>query len=747
MAGFGLFKLSKEALQVASDIQEVQNVVDTAFGRMSWKAEKFAKTSITQFGMSELSAKKTASTYMAMARGMGLNDDVASDMAITMAGLTGDVASFYNISQELADVKLKSVFTGETETLKDLGIVMTQTNLKQFALSQGITKNINDMSQAELTTLRYKFVMQQLSMAQGDFAKTGGSWANQLRILQEQWKQLLGIIGNGLIAVLTPVIKVINAVIAKIISFANIIAAVFGKLFGKGGDKKKTPISSMSSDADKAQKSIGGVGKSLDKAGSKAKKAAKEAKGFLAGFDDLNIMTSTDTAGSSGSGNSGGGSGGAGYDIGSIDWGKEPDTTGVDKAIDKIIKKIEEFKKYISKNIPLITSLIAGIATGFIAFETIMHWGAIVTFLTKLVGPFQWLAVAVSTLVGSITEGSGILVGLQTVFGTLAGTATFIAVGVGAITAALVYLYQTSKSFRAMITEALRNLTTIIMNLYNSVLKPLFKFLGDFLVTLLKPIATFLAKTFVKAVEAVATIVLSFWNNVLSPIASFLVDILSIAIKGVLTVWEAWKPGIQFIGEILMWIYDNVLSPIADFISGIFTDTFENWGKIINRLFIDVKLIFQGLVDFFVGKFTLDMKKAWEGITSIFKGFSNFLKNVFAIDWTQIVGIKLGVQLNTLFSTVKSVWDMIKGIFNGIIKFVSGVFTSNWKKAWQGVKDIFSSIIKGLANIFKAPINAIISGINTFIGGLNKIKIPNWVPGVGGKGISIPKICTRWYSK
>ena len=209
-AGFGLYKLGKEAIEVASNITEVQNVVDTAFGDMSWKAERFAQNSIQQFGMSELSAKKTASTYMAMASGMGLGADKASDMAISLAGLSGDVASFYNISQELADIKLKSVFTGETETLKDLGIVMTQTNLQSYALSQGISKNVSDMSQAELTTLRYNFVLNQLSMAQGDFAKTSGTWANQVRILQEQFKQLLGIIGNGLIAVLTPVIQVIK---------------------------------------------------------------------------------------------------------------------------------------------------------------------------------------------------------------------------------------------------------------------------------------------------------------------------------------------------------------------------------------------------------------------------------------------------------------------------------------------------------------------------------------------------------
>ena len=228
--GAGLFTLGKQALQTASNIQEVQNVVDVAFGSMSWKAERFAKSALESFGMSELSAKRTASTYMAMASGMGLSNDVASDMAITLAGLTGDVASFYNISQELADIKLKSVFTGETETLKDLGIVMTQANLQAYALSHGISKNVSDMTQAEITTLRYNFVLNQLSMAQGDFARTSNSWANQVRVLQERFRQLLGIIGNGLIVALTPVIQVLNTIIGKLITFANVVGAVFIKI-------------------------------------------------------------------------------------------------------------------------------------------------------------------------------------------------------------------------------------------------------------------------------------------------------------------------------------------------------------------------------------------------------------------------------------------------------------------------------------------------------------------------------------
>ena len=127
-----IFNFGKQAIETASDVQEVQNVVDTAFGDMAYKAEQFAETAIEQFGMSELSAKKTASTFMAMSAGMGMAADAASDMAIAAAGLTGDVASFFNISQEEAATKLKSIWTGETETLKDLGIVMTQANLNAY---------------------------------------------------------------------------------------------------------------------------------------------------------------------------------------------------------------------------------------------------------------------------------------------------------------------------------------------------------------------------------------------------------------------------------------------------------------------------------------------------------------------------------------------------------------------------------------------------------------------------------------
>lgn len=729
-AGFGLYKLGKEAIDVASNITEVQNVVDTAFGDMSWKAERFAKNSIQQFGMSELSAKKTASTYMAMASGMGLGQEKASDMAITLAGLSGDVASFYNISQELADIKLKSVFTGETETLKDLGIVMTQTNLQAYALSQGISKNVSDMSQAELTTLRYNFVLNQLSMAQGDFAKTSGTWANQVRILQEQFKQLLGIIGNGLIAALTPVIQVINMIIGKLITLANVIAGVFGKLFGKksGAKQASAGFTAAGDSAKKATASTGGLNKSLKGTEGQAKKTAK-ALGSLASFDEINTISASDSSGSGGSGGSGaGGAGGGGYDVGSIDWDNafgEPDTSGVDKAVDKVLKKLNSIKDWLKQNKPIILSLIAGIVAGFLAFETIKFAPLIAAGISSAIALFSEWQLSIGQTI-------------QLLLGVPASVMAIVAV-VAAITASLVYLYETNDSFRQLVNDSISELTGILDNFYKSILVPIFNFLLDLFNTIIVPIATFLAKTFVKAVEAVFTIALSLWKNVLAPLANFLVSVLSIALSGILEVWNTWKPGIQAIGDAINWVWDNVLSPLVDFIVGSFSDTFKSWGDLINELIPNVIEIFQGLTDFFVGVFTGDEKRCWEGIRKIFEGFANFLKVGFTNDWTKSFGL-LGVPLNAFCSTVTSIWNTIKGMLSGIIDFIGGVFTGNWARAWNGVKNIFSNIVSGFAGIFKAPINAIISGINSFIGGLNKIKIPNWVPGVGGKGFNISKI-------
>ncbi len=720
-----LFNLGKQAINFASELQEVQNVVDVAFGEMSWKVERFAQNSIKQFGMSEASAKKTASTYMAMGKNMGIDPNQASDMAITLAGLTGDVASFYNISQELADTKLKSVFTGETETLKDLGIVMTQANLQSYALSQGISKNIKDMNQAELTTLRYNYVLQNLSMAQGDFARTGGSWANQVRMLKEQWAQLLSIIGNGLIAVFTPVVQVINTIIGKMIALVQVISGVFGRLFGKKNNDNA--FTGVAESVGKSTDAVGGYSDAIDGAGSQAKKTAKEMEGALAGFDELNVIK-TPSGSDSGGGSGSAGGGGGGFATDPIDWDSafpEPDTSGIDRAIDKVMTKIDSFVKFFDENKAIILSVISGILAGFMTLEGIKTFntlkGSIMGFMTLLSG---WELGFLDTI--------SVILGIPKSFLGVIGI-------VALVTGAFIYLYQTCDEFRAIVNEAFSNFMNILSSLWNEVLVPIYELLSDMFNTIIVPIATFITEVVVKTVEVLFTVLFSFWNEVLAPIAQFLVSVLAIALQGVIDIWEKWKPLIESVFEVLDWIWTEMLSPLMDFVAGIFTDTFEEWGDVIDELISSVQGIFEGFVDFFVGIFTLDIDRAWQGITEIFTNFEKFLTDIFSTDWSKSFGI-FGSILNSFFGIVSSVWGSVKGIFEGIIQFVKGVFTGNWESAWKGVKKIFDSIISGIGNIFKTPLNVIIDGINVFIRGLNKIKIPEWVPGIGGFGFSINEL-------
>ena len=283
LANFG-----KECIELGSSIAEVQNVVDVAFGDMSYKVESFADSAIQNFGMSRLAAKKTASTYMAMAKGMGIADEAASDMAITLAGLTGDVASFFNISQELAGLKLKSVFTGETETLKDLGVVMTEANLETYALSKGIKKSIDEMTQSEKVMLRYNFVLDSLALATGDFARTSDSWANQTRILSMQWQEFMSIVGQSLITVFTPLLKTLNAVVSSLINVANTANSVIASIFGGTNQQLQQTQSNAGSISDAINESVGNQDALTDA----TKETAKAQKGVLAGFDEINKLGS-----------------------------------------------------------------------------------------------------------------------------------------------------------------------------------------------------------------------------------------------------------------------------------------------------------------------------------------------------------------------------------------------------------------------------------------------------------------------
>lgn len=353
----GLTSFAKDCIELGSNLTEVQNIVDVVFPTMNKKVNEFAQNAASTFGLSETMAKKFTGTFGAMANAFGFSEKESYKMSTALTGLAGDVASFYNISQDEAFTKLKSVFSGETETLKDLGIVMTQTALDQYALANGFGKTTSAMTEQEKVALRYAFVQQQLQNATGDFSRTSDQWANQIRILSLQFDSLKASIGQGLINLFLPIVKVINLVLGKLMTLANAFKSFTAMIMGKKTsgasaslDKTATSAGKVSNSLNNATSSANKLNKSTKKVGDTAKKTAKKISGLM-GFDQINKLTETkgssgskSSTPSSGTGSAAGRASGGNVDMGSLPKGEDEKATKLGKGYDNLRKAIDKLR-------------------------------------------------------------------------------------------------------------------------------------------------------------------------------------------------------------------------------------------------------------------------------------------------------------------------------------------------------------------------------------------------------------------
>jgi hypothetical protein len=285
----GLANLGKSAIGFGSAITEIENVVDVSFGSMADEAYKFASTAKEQFGLSELAAKQYSGTMMAMMKSSGVAQDAASKMSISLAGLAGDIASFYNIDTDTAFQKIRSGISGEIEPLRQLGINLSVANMEAYALSRGITTSYNAMSQAEKVALRYNYLMSVTGDVQGDFARTSGTWANQVRLLTLNFQSLSAVIGQGLIAGILPAIQALNALMSKLMQAANVFRNFMYVLMGKKLKGSQSGVSDIVSNLGGIETAGDDASSGLDDATSSAKKL-KKALSVLP-FDQLNQLT------------------------------------------------------------------------------------------------------------------------------------------------------------------------------------------------------------------------------------------------------------------------------------------------------------------------------------------------------------------------------------------------------------------------------------------------------------------------
>ena len=226
------------AAKYASDYEENLNKIDVAFGENASSVNKWAETAGTQFGLSKVQATDAASAFGALGKGIGLTESEAADMSTTLAGLSADLGSYFNVGVDESSKALEGIFTGESEALKKFGVVMTDTNLQKFAEDQGLVWK--EMDQTEKTMLRYQYVLNQTKDAQGDFSRTSDGTANSLKIFQASIQDLGTAIGTNLLPIITPIIQKITELVnkfntlspqtQKIITIIGLVIAAAGPL-------------------------------------------------------------------------------------------------------------------------------------------------------------------------------------------------------------------------------------------------------------------------------------------------------------------------------------------------------------------------------------------------------------------------------------------------------------------------------------------------------------------------------------
>ena len=297
----GLIDLAKSSIDLGSSITEVENVVDVAFGNMSQSAYDFASTATKQFGLSELAAKQYSGIMMAMLTSSGVAQDAAAEMSTTLAGLAGDLASFYNIDTDEAFYKLRSAISGEVEPMRQLGINMTVANMEAYALANGITKSYQSMTQAEQAMLRYNYIMSATSQQQGDYSRTINSFANQWRLLTLNIQTFQATIGQGIIAAVLPAIKALNALMSALQRVADAFRTFMYTLTGyelQGSQGGIVNDLAGLGDTSTGLENIGTSGEDAADGMDDASDAAEDLKDSLSvlSFDELNQLASAATS-------------------------------------------------------------------------------------------------------------------------------------------------------------------------------------------------------------------------------------------------------------------------------------------------------------------------------------------------------------------------------------------------------------------------------------------------------------------
>ena len=710
-AAFGIKKLvdfGKQCLELGSDLAEVQNVVDVTFPHMTSEVDKFAKSAAQSFGLSETMAKQYTGAFGAMAKAFGFSEKQAYDMGTTLTGLAGDVASFYNLSQDEAYTKLKSVFTGETESLKDLGVVMTQTALDSYAMANGFGKTTSAMTEAEKVALRYQFVQDQLSAAQGDFARTSDSWANQCRILSLQTQSIMATIGQGLINLFTPVIKVINIAIGKLATLADAFKAftelITGNKASDGGSNGVSEIADSAADADDSLNSASDAASNLtnntNKAGKAAQNAAKKMKSLM-GFDKINKLDKPTTSTSGTTGKTGAGK------TGTVDYGSLADgDTVLDKTDEKLSalqKRCQELAKLFKKGFQIgfgdsqkkIDSINKSVSSIGKNLKEIFTDAAVVNAANRCANN---IALAFGKLTGSTVR-----IGLTLADNLVGGVDKYLAKSKGYIKKRIVSLFDATGE----IAKLSGDFSVALADIFDV-------FSGDDA----KAITADIIQVFADGFLGAADLAVKFKRDCVSLITVPVVQNtskISETLENMLGRWrvtfDALSQSVTDTFDKLNSVYDQYFKPFVDSITqgisdilGTFLDAYNTYlspyldyisDKFSSVWKEHIQPALDGAIEL-LGKVFENLKALWE--TALVPCIEWIINNIMPV-----LGPIAGEVGDLVLDLLAVFGDVAKGIIDilsGFIDFCTGVFTNDFSKCWQGIEEILQGFKTIATSIF-----------------------------------------------
>lgn len=694
IAAIGIGKIIASSIREGMDAIESENLFQESFKGSAAEIRKWSEELQSALGLNGYEVRKFAGTLYTMTNSMGLAQNTSKEVSKDLTKLAYDMASFYNLSADDAFAKLRSGLTGQSEPLKALGILIDEGTIKQVAYRNGIAATGAELTQQQKVLARYYAIMEQTTAAQGDLARTADSPANMMRRLRTELQLLRISLGQAFMPIVSIVIPYLIGMIKHLQIATAYVSAFMRLLFGV----KTDAMQGMAEATKQVAANMGGVSGDFSDSVTQAKKL----KSVLSGFDEVNSIASPDVGGSA--------------DVGgiapiNIDNSLVDSMQKLTDQTDEIQKKVEKAYAGFKKWLPLIAAI--GAAAGFILFlanikkigmgifalgfalEGLWRIPLIGKLLAPIGGMFQTLGANLMVLGEKLgvfsmaaTKGAGMF------SASFAASFAIVAAIIVAVIAALVQLWKNNEEFRNKVIAAWTSISETMMNLWNSMLKPVFDNLMTILGIIWEEAIKPLWEAFVLLVEQLVYLFIEIWNQ-LEPLVNWLITYVGPVIAEIIN----WI--VAIIGVAVM-IIIAALRVLIQFITWLVKVIIETLGPLVT--FIKSALV--GAFSFLV-----------EMVKGLLYSFSTIISDVFG---------------------------GIKKIFSGIIDFITGVFTGNWKKAFQGLADIVGGVFDTLVGVVKFPLNLIITAVNAMIEGLNKLKIdvPDWVPVMGGKsfGFSIPKI-------